>query len=91
MTYEEYHQIFVLCLIGAQVMLWTSGFLFLFLHVRQIIGNLTGASARKEIARIQQRSVAAADGDRKLLDMDGRLQEFRLEKEIVYVHTEERI
>lgn len=56
MTYETYSYIFLGCAILAGVMFALTVFLFFFLNIPDVIGNLTGANARKAIKNISTRN-----------------------------------
>ena len=56
MTYEIYRYIFLGGAILAGVMLLVSGFVFFFLNIPMVIGDLTGANARKAIENIRNQN-----------------------------------
>mgnify|MGYP003370016669 CR=1 FL=1 len=61
MTYEMYRYIFIIGLILCIVMLAVSVILFFVLHVPQIIGDLSGSTARKAIQNIREKNEAGGD------------------------------
>lgn len=61
MTYETYRYIFIIGLILCIVMLAVSVILFFVLHVPQLIGDLSGSTARKAIQNIREKNEAGGD------------------------------
>lgn len=61
MTYEVYRYIFIGGAILAGVMLLTSVLLFIFLHIPTVIGDLTGANARKAIENIRNQNASTGE------------------------------
>lgn len=61
MTYETYRYIFIIGLILCIVMLVVSVVLFFVLHVPQLIGDLSGSTARKAISNIREKNEAGGD------------------------------
>lgn len=61
MTYETFRIVFMAGAVLAVLMLFLSVFLFLFLDIPMVIGDLTGANARKAIAQIQGRNKQKED------------------------------
>lgn len=61
MTYEIYRYIFIGGAILAGTMLLTSVLLFVFLHIPTVIGDLTGANARKAIENIRNQNESTGD------------------------------
>lgn len=60
MTYEMYHNIFMICAAAGGVMAFVSILLFVLLKIPSVIGDLTGATARKGIAQIRNGNTQAA-------------------------------
>ena len=56
MTYEIYRYIFIGAAILCGIMAITSVFLFFYLKIPRVIGDLTGATARKAIEEIRQQN-----------------------------------
>ena len=56
MTYEIYRYIFIGAAILCGIMAVTSVFLFFFLKIPRVIGDLTGSTARKAIEEIRQQN-----------------------------------
>lgn len=56
MTYEVYRYIFIGAAILCGIMAATSVFLFFFLKIPKVIGDLTGSTARKAIEEIRQQN-----------------------------------
>lgn len=56
MTYEIYRYIFIGAAILCGIMAATSVFLFFFLKIPKVIGDLTGSTARKAIEEIRQQN-----------------------------------
>lgn len=56
MTYEVYRYIFIGAAILCGIMAVTSVFLFFFLKIPRVIGDLTGSTARKAIEEIRQQN-----------------------------------
>lgn len=61
MTYEIYRNIFIICAVLSAVMLVVTGILFVVLKIPVVIGDLTGANARKAIEDIRKKNVATGD------------------------------
>lgn len=61
MTYDIYRMIFIVCAILSIVMLVVSIILFIALKIPTVIGDLTGANARKAIANIRSQNANAGD------------------------------
>ncbi len=59
MSYDTYRMIFIGGLVLSIVMLLATIAIFFLLRIKDVIGDLTGANARKEIADIRKQSVAA--------------------------------
>jgi len=56
MTYEVYRYIFIGAAILCGIMAVTSVFLFFYLKIPKVIGDLTGSTARKAIEEIRQQN-----------------------------------
>lgn len=61
MTYEVYRYIFIGGAALAGIMLLVSLLLFFLLHIPAVIGDLTGATARKAIADIRSQNTKSGD------------------------------
>lgn len=61
MTYETYRFIFVIALILSIVFLVTAVILFFRLHIPRVIGDLSGATARKAIRSIREQNRKTGD------------------------------
>lgn len=61
MTYEVYRYIFIGGAILAGAMLLTSVFIFIFLHIPTVIGDLTGANARRAIENIRNQNASTGE------------------------------
>ena len=61
MTYEVYRIIFIVALILSLLMLFVAVILFVVLRIPTVIGDLTGANARKAIENIRNQSKQSAD------------------------------
>jgi hypothetical protein len=61
MTYEIYRYIFYGGAVLALIMLAVSVFLFIFLKIPTVIGDLTGANARKAIENIRNQNESSGD------------------------------
>ncbi len=59
MSYEEYWRIFWIAAILCAIAFLICVFLFFFLHIRAIMGELTGATARKAIRTIREQNEQA--------------------------------
>lgn len=57
MTYEMYHNIFMICSVSAGVMGLVTIILFFLLRIPAVIGELTGVTARKGIEEIRNGNV----------------------------------
>ena len=56
MTYEVYRYIFIGAAVLSGIMAITSIFLFFYLKISRVIGDLTGSTARKAIEEIRQQN-----------------------------------
>ena len=63
MTYEIYRYIFIGAAVLSGIMLLVSVLLFVILKIPQVVGDLSGATARKAIQSIREQTESAADGD----------------------------
>lgn len=61
MTYEIYRYIFIGAAILCGIMLIVSVLLFILLRIPRVIGDLTGATARKAIANIRNQNESSGD------------------------------
>lgn len=61
MTYETYRYIFIGSTILAAVMLLVSLVLFIVLHIPKVIGDLSGATARKAIEDIRNQNISTGE------------------------------
>lgn len=61
MTYEIYRYIFIICGILSLVMLIVAAVLFVVLKIPVVIGDITGANARKAIENIRNQNEASGD------------------------------
>lgn len=61
MTYEIYRSIFIGAAVLCGIMLIVSILLFIFLHVPALIGDLSGATARKAIESIREQNERSGD------------------------------
>lgn len=57
MTYEMYHNVFMICSVSAGVMGLVTILLFFLLRIPAVIGELTGVTARKGIEEIRNSNV----------------------------------
>lgn len=48
-----FHNLFLICLAGAIIMLIVAAIIFVRLHIVQVIGYITGTQAKREISRIR--------------------------------------
>lgn len=62
MTYEMYRLVFIVGAALSGAMLALAVILFFTLKIPSVIGNLTGATARKTIEKMRSQSAEAADG-----------------------------
>ena len=75
MSYETYRLIFLIGAILAGVMLVTAIVLFFVLKIPRVIGDLTGATARKAIEGIRSQTEQSGDKEQKRsVSPSGRLQ-----------------
>lgn len=61
MTYETYRYIFMIAAILCGVMIVVSAVLFFVLHVPELIGDLSGSTARKAIQDIREKNEKSGD------------------------------
>lgn len=54
MTYEMYHNVFLICAATGGVMAFVSILLFVFFRIPSVIGELTGITARRGIEQIRK-------------------------------------
>lgn len=61
LSYDNYYLIFIIAAVLCGVMLLTAVLLFIFLNIPKVIGDLSGATARKAIANIRNQNESTGD------------------------------
>lgn len=89
MTYEMYRSVFVIAAVAAGVMAVISIFLFFWLKIPAVIGDLSGATARKGIEAI--RSGNAKSGNKKYGSSKVNLQRGRLTAKMTHTGSLETL
>ena len=70
MTYEVFRFIYIGGLIAAVIMLFVAVFLFFYFKIPKVIGDLTGANARKAIENIRNQNENKRDKSQGLSDIN---------------------
>lgn len=70
MTYEVFRFIYIGGLIAAVIMLFVAVFLFFYFKIPKVIGDLTGANARKAIENIRNQNENKGDKSQGLSDIN---------------------
>ena len=83
MTYNMYRYIFIGGLVLALLMLAAAIFIFFFLKIKNVIGDLTGSNARKAIENIRNQSVSTPANHKKKIDPAKQTPSARLAAESV--------